>query len=53
MITSDGFLHVQNAAARYVQGYEVGKDGPLHLVTEVSGLPKFENGIGMEGIAAS
>ncbi|WBB69336.1 beta-propeller fold lactonase family protein [Micromonospora sp. WMMD812] len=53
MTTSDGFLYVQNAAAGNVQGYEVGKDGSLELVTEVKGLPRFENGIGMEGIAAS
>ncbi|MBX7267410.1 beta-propeller fold lactonase family protein [Micromonospora sp. Llam7] len=53
MTTSDGFLYVQNAAAGNVQGYEVNKDGSLTLVTTVEGLPKFENGIGMEGIAAS
>lgn len=53
LTAADGFLYVQNAAAGNVQGYEVGKDGSLHLVTEVHGLPKFENGIGMEGIAAS
>ncbi|MFD0783131.1 lactonase family protein [Micromonospora azadirachtae] len=53
LTAADGFLYVQNAAAGNVQGYEVGKGGSLHLVTEVHGLPKFENGIGMEGIAAS
>ncbi|MEU8082351.1 beta-propeller fold lactonase family protein [Micromonospora sp. NPDC049101] len=53
MTTEDGFLYVQNATAGNVQGYEVNKDGSLRLVTTVEGLPKFENGIGMEGIAAS
>ncbi|MFG1866951.1 hypothetical protein [Micromonospora arborensis] len=53
MTTSDGFLYVQNATAGNVQGYEVGKDGSLKLVTTVEGLPKFADGIGMEGIAAS
>ncbi|MEU7611663.1 beta-propeller fold lactonase family protein [Micromonospora sp. NPDC049204] len=53
MTTSDGFLYVQNATAGNVQGYEVNEDGSLKLVTTVEGLPKFENGIGMEGIAAS
>ncbi|MFI7658187.1 lactonase family protein [Micromonospora parva] len=53
MTTSDGFLYVQNAVAGNVQGYEVGKDGSLTLVTTVEGLPKFADGIGMEGIAAS
>lgn len=53
MTTSDGFLYVQNAAAGNVQGYEVDKDGSLKLVTTVEGLPKFTDGIGMEGIAAS
>ncbi|MGW5558215.1 lactonase family protein [Micromonospora sp. NPDC003944] len=53
MTTSDGFLYVQNATAGNVQGYEVNDDGSLKLVTTVEGLPKFENGIGMEGIAAS
>lgn len=53
MTTSDGFLYVQNATAGNVQGYEVHEDGSLKLVTTVEGLPKFENGIGMEGIAAS
>ncbi|MEU7750495.1 beta-propeller fold lactonase family protein [Micromonospora sp. NPDC049171] len=53
MTAEDGFLYVQNATAGNVQGYEVNKDGSLRLVTTVEGLPKFENGIGMEGIAAS
>ncbi|MFG1914734.1 lactonase family protein [Micromonospora sp. NPDC048898] len=53
MTTEDGFLYVQNATAGNVQGYEVNEDGSLRLVTTVEGLPKFENGIGMEGIAAS
>ncbi|WP_433111452.1 lactonase family protein [Micromonospora sp. CA-246542] len=53
MTTSDGFLYVQNAAAGNVQGYEVNDDGSLRLVTTVEGLPKFTDGIGMEGIAAS
>jgi 6-phosphogluconolactonase (cycloisomerase 2 family) len=53
MTTSDGFLYVQNATAGNVQGYEVGEDGSLKLVTTVEGLPKFADGIGMEGIAAS
>ncbi|RQX15772.1 hypothetical protein DDE19_17845 [Micromonospora ureilytica] len=53
MTTSDGFLYVQNATAGNVQGYEVGEDGSLKLVTTVEGLPKFTDGIGMEGIAAS
>ncbi|WP_405432898.1 lactonase family protein [Micromonospora sp. NBC_00617] len=53
MTTSDGFLYVQNAAAGNVQGYEVNDDGSLRLVTTVEGLPKFADGIGMEGIAAS
>ncbi|MGC4816111.1 lactonase family protein [Micromonospora sp. DT63] len=53
MTTSDGFLYVQNAAAGNVQGYEVKDDGSLRLVTTVEGLPKFTDGIGMEGIAAS
>ncbi|MFG1650085.1 lactonase family protein [Micromonospora sp. NPDC049275] len=53
MTTSDGFLYVQNATAGNVQGYEVHDDGSLSLVTTVEGLPKFTDGIGMEGIAAS
>ncbi|WP_320069471.1 lactonase family protein [Micromonospora sp. RTGN7] len=53
MTTSDGFLYVQNAAVGNVQGYEVNDDGSLTLVTTVDGLPKFADGIGMEGIAAS
>ncbi|GAA2190540.1 lactonase family protein [Micromonospora lupini] len=53
MTTSDGFLYVQNATAGNVQGYEVHDDGSLSLVTTVEGLPKFADGIGMEGIAAS
>ncbi|MEV4122978.1 beta-propeller fold lactonase family protein [Micromonospora sp. NPDC049645] len=53
MTTSDGFLYVQNPNAGTVQGYEVGEDGSLTLVTTVDGLPKFADGIGMEGIAAS
>ncbi|RLP88436.1 MULTISPECIES: beta-propeller fold lactonase family protein [unclassified Micromonospora] len=53
LTASDGFLYVQNAAAGNVQGYEVNKDGSLTLVTTVEGLPKFADGIGMEGIAAS
>ncbi|MBE1489357.1 lactonase family protein [Plantactinospora soyae] len=53
MTASGGFLYVQNAAAGNVQGYAVGEDGSLTLVTTVDGLPVFENGIGMEGIAAS
>ncbi|MEK8104936.1 beta-propeller fold lactonase family protein [Micromonospora sp. M12] len=53
MTTSDGFLYVQNATAGNVQGYEVNEDGSLKLVTTVEGLPKFADGIGMEGIAAS
>ncbi|MEU8215552.1 beta-propeller fold lactonase family protein [Micromonospora taraxaci] len=53
MTTSDGFLYVQNATAGNVQGYEVHEDGSLKLVTTVEGLPKFADGIGMEGIAAS
>lgn len=53
MTTSDGFLYVQNATAGNVQGYKVHEDGSLNLVTTVEGLPKFADGIGMEGIAAS
>ncbi|MBQ0992854.1 beta-propeller fold lactonase family protein [Micromonospora sp. H61] len=53
MTTSDGFLYVQNATAGNVQGYKVHDDGSLNLVTTVEGLPKFADGIGMEGIAAS
>lgn len=53
MTEGGGFLYVQNAAAGNVQGYAVHEDGSLTLVSTVDGLPEFENGIGMEGIAAS
>lgn len=53
MTASGRFLYVQNATAGNVQGYTVNDDGSLRLVTTATGLPKFANGIGMEGIAAS
>ncbi|WP_329098146.1 lactonase family protein [Actinomadura citrea] len=53
MTASGRFLYVQNATAGNVQGYAVNDDGSLRLVTTATGLPKFANGIGMEGIAAS
>jgi len=41
--------HSQNAAA--VEGFAVGNDGPLKLVTTLAkGLPKFAGGSGTEGI---
>ncbi|MBD2896174.1 hypothetical protein amrb99_51180 [Actinomadura sp. RB99] len=53
MTASGRFLYVQNATAGNVQGYAVNGDGSLRLVTTATGLPRFANGIGMEGIAAS
>ena len=46
------FLYVQNAAAGTVQGFRVGSDGTLTLVSTVTGLPAF-SGHGMEGIVAA
>jgi 6-phosphogluconolactonase (cycloisomerase 2 family) len=53
MSASEGgrFLYVQNSGAGTVQGFRVGKNGGLTLVTTVTGLPVF-NTQGMEGIAA-
>ncbi|WP_395109756.1 hypothetical protein [Actinomadura sp. SCN-SB] len=53
MTASGRFLYVQNTTAGNVQGYAVRNDGSLKLVTTATGLPRFANGIGMEGIAAS
>lgn len=53
LTSSDGFLYVQLGAAGAVKGYKVRSDGSLKLVTTVTGLPKFANGIGIEGIAAT
>ncbi|WP_157442054.1 lactonase family protein [Actinoplanes awajinensis] len=50
--TADGkLLYVQNTLAGTVEGFQVGADGSLKLVTTLkTGLPVFKNGSGMEGI---
>lgn len=50
--TADGkLLYVQNTLAGTVEGFRVGDDGSLKLVTtQKNGLPVFKNGSGMEGI---
>lgn len=50
--TADGrLLYVQNTLAGTVEGFRVGSDGSLKLVTTLAkGLPKFADGSGMEGI---
>lgn len=53
LTVSGDYLYVQNALAGTVEGYAVGEDGSLTLVTTVTGLPALTDGHGMEGIAAS
>jgi DNA-binding beta-propeller fold protein YncE len=50
--TADGkLLYVQNTLAGTVEGFRVGNDGSLKLVTTLAeGLPKFSGGSGMEGL---
>ena len=50
--TADGgLLYVQNTLAGTVEGFRVGADGSLSLVTTLDkGLPVFADGSGMEGI---
>ncbi|MDY7085234.1 MAG: beta-propeller fold lactonase family protein [Actinomycetota bacterium] len=52
--TADGkLLYVQNTLAGTVEGFRVGDDGALTLVSTLDkGLPVFSNGNGMEGIVA-
>ncbi|GID32452.1 hypothetical protein Abr02nite_74350 [Paractinoplanes brasiliensis] len=52
--TADGkLLYVQNTLAGTVEGFRVGDDGALRLVSTLDkGLPVFSNGNGMEGIVA-
>ncbi|GAA0587041.1 hypothetical protein GCM10010172_85140 [Paractinoplanes ferrugineus] len=52
--TADGkLLYVQNTLAGTVEGFRVGGDGALTLVSTLDkGLPVFANGSGMEGIVA-
>ncbi|MCO8276204.1 lactonase family protein [Actinoplanes sp. TRM 88003] len=52
--TADGkLLYVQNTLAGSVEGFRVGPDGSLTLVTTLTkGLPVFAGGSGMEGIVA-
>jgi DNA-binding beta-propeller fold protein YncE len=46
-------LYVQNTLAGTIEGFRVGGDGALTLVTTLrSGLPVFAGGNGMEGIVA-
>jgi DNA-binding beta-propeller fold protein YncE len=51
---ADGkLLYVQNTLAGSVEGFRVGDDGSLTLVTTLDdGLPVFAGGSGMEGIVA-
>ena len=50
--TADGgLLYVQNTLAGTVEGFRVGADGSLTLVTTLDeGLPVFADGSGMEGL---
>jgi 6-phosphogluconolactonase (cycloisomerase 2 family) len=50
--TGDGkLLYVQNTLAGTIEGFRVGGDGSLRLVTTLAkGLPRFASGSGMEGI---
>jgi len=50
--TADGsLLYVQNTLAGTIEGFRVGADGSLDLVTTLDeGLPVFADGSGMEGI---
>ena len=45
------FLYVQNSGAGTIQGFRVGANGGLTLVTTITGLPAFHNQ-GMEGLVA-
>jgi 6-phosphogluconolactonase (cycloisomerase 2 family) len=51
---ADGkLLYVQNTLAGTIEGFRVGGDGSLTLVSTLKkGLPVFANGSGMEGIVA-
>ena len=50
--TADGkLLYVQNTLAGTIEGFQVGADGSLTLVTTLDkGLPVFADGSGMEGL---
>jgi 6-phosphogluconolactonase (cycloisomerase 2 family) len=50
--TADGeLLYVQNTLAGTIEGFRVGTDGSLSLVTTLAeGLPVFADGSGMEGL---
>ena len=50
--TADGgLLYVQNTLAGTIEGFRVGADGSLELVTTLDeGLPVFADGSGMEGL---
>ena len=50
--TADGgLLYVQNTVAGTIEGFRIGADGSLNLVTTLDkGLPVFADGSGMAGI---